>query len=90
MKSFSLPLVLGLFSAMSHAAPSPVHLEARQAPITQYISFYDANTLVYEVDVLLASNKTPYSFNTSESLSSFSGRLTGLLYFVLMPAYITY
>ncbi len=75
MKSFTLPLVLGVLTVMSHAAPSPVQPQARQAPTTLFVDFYGANdtTPEYEVDVFLATDENFYSFNISESLSSVFG-----------------
>lgn len=85
MKSLTLPIVLGVLAVVSHAAPSPVQRQARQAPTTLSVEFFGASdtTPAYEVDVFLATDENFYSFNISESLSSLFGGLLALLYWGL-------
>lgn len=71
MRSFTLPIVLGLLATMCHAAPSPVQPEARQAT-TLSLTFFGAgeNPPSYEVDVTLESQENFQSFTISEYLPS--------------------
>ena len=69
MKSFTLSIVLGLLATMSHAAPSPVQPEARQATALS-LTFFGAgeNPPSYEVDVTIESQENFQSFTIGESL----------------------
>ena len=69
MKYLMLPLVLGALAAVSHAAPSPLQPQARQAPTTLSVSFYGASDTIpdFEVDVFLPEDEEFYPFNISES-----------------------
>ena len=66
MKTFFLSLIFGLNAIISHAAPSPMQPEARQA--TTLSLDCTGATGSYQVEIDLPSQENFYNFNISESI----------------------